>query len=423
LNSYLKVVRFLMKYRGFIFWSVLLATVGVAVFSLVTPPAFRSTAQILPPTDEQDLLSTTSLLQTPTLSKMLRLGGSVRGGTSSDLLAAIFRSRAVQERVLELCNFKAEYKIRAKGVEEALKQLNKFTSVNASDEGIVRVSVDARSPVLAAKMANTYVAEVDRVLRESNMSRSRSVRIFLEQRLVQSDSELGAAAESLIEFQHEHKLVALDDETKAAVESYAKLKAQELNYDFESAVADKVMQPDHPYSQQLRRQSTGLRQQLSAFEGGAGVPGFGIGSSVPLHELPEVSARYIQLLADYKLKQELKGLLEEQYEQARIKEVRDTPAISVLDEGKVPERRSYPRRIKMTLTALFASLVIAVSLAAAFEGIQAGTRSGLDNQESARFLSRLHQESKLAARVLGFFTRGSSASAPGDPQSGESRRQ
>jgi tyrosine-protein kinase Etk/Wzc len=423
LNGYLRTAHFLLRYRRFIIWSVVLSTVGVAVFSLVTPQTFRSTAQVLPPTDEQDLLSTTSLLQSPTLSKMLRLGGSVRGGTSSDLLAAIFRSRTVQERVLELCNFKAEYKIKAKGVEDALKRLNKLTSVSTSDEGIVRVSVDARSPALAAEMANTYVAQVDRVLRESNMSRSRSVRIFLEQRLVQSDSELARATDSLVRFQSEHKLVALDDETKAAVEAYAKLKAQELSYDFESGVADKVMQPDNPYAQQLKRQSAQLRQQLSAFEAGAGVPGYGIGSSVPLHQLPEVSAHYVQLLTDYKLKQELKGLLEEQYEQARIKEVRDTPAISVLDEGKVPERRNYPRRTKMALTALFASLVIAVCLAAAFEGIRAGARSGLNNPDSAHFLSRLQLESKLAAKFLEFFTGSGATPPPVDPQSGAGHRQ
>jgi capsule polysaccharide export protein KpsE/RkpR len=404
LNGYLRTVQFLLRHRRFIIWAVALATVGTAVFSLVTPSRFRSAAQVLPPSDEQDLLSAASLIQSTNLSRMIRAGGTLRGGTSADLLAAIVHSRTVQERVIEDCDYKKEYRLKKPGVEDALKLLNKATAISATDEGLVRVSVEARTPALAARLANAYVSETDRFLRESNMSRSHNVRVFIEKRVIQADSELTAAAESLVQFQDEHKLVALDEETKASVEAYAKLKAQELSYDFESGVADRVMQPDNPYSQQLRRQSTEMRRQLSAFENGSGLPGFGIGSSVPLRQLPGVAARYVQLLADYKLKQELKALLVQQFEEARIKEVRDTPTISILDEGRIPEQRSYPKRTRMTLTAFFVSLIVAVSLAAAFDGIRAGTRAGLESPESSRFLSGISRESKLTARIVAFFT-------------------
>ena len=400
MNGYLRMAQFLLRYRRFIIWAVVLATVGTAVFSLLTPARYRSTAQVLPPSDDQDLLSMSSLSTSTKLSSMIRAGGMVRSGTSADLLAAIFRSRTVQERVLQDCDFKTAYRISKPGIEEALKKLDKLSTVSASDEGIVRISVEAKTPVLAAKLANSYVSEVDRFLRESNMSRSHNVRVFVETRLVKSDSELSAAAESLVQFQKAHKLVALDDETKAAVESYAKLKAQELSYEFESGVADKVMQPDNPYSQQLRRQSTELRQQLSAFEAGAGLPGYGIGSSVPLRQLPEAAARYVKLLTDYRLKEELKSLLVTQFEDARIKEVRDTPAISVLDEGKVPERKSYPRRLRMILTAFAVSLFLSVGLSAAAEGIRAGTRAGLGSPESERVLSDVRSRSRLLTRLF-----------------------
>jgi capsule polysaccharide export protein KpsE/RkpR len=402
LNGYLRVAQFFLRYRRFIVWAVALSTVGVAVFSLVTPARYRSTAQVLPPSEDQDLFSAGSLAQSTSLSRMLRMGGTLRGGTTSDLVAALFRSRTVQERVLELCNYRAEYKIREKGIEGQLKMLDKATLVTTGDEGIIRVSVEAKRPDLAAKMVNTYVAEVDRVLRESNMSRSHSVRVFIEGRLAQTDSELTAASDSLVQFQNRNQLVSLDEETKAAVESYAKLKAQEMSYDFESKVADRVLQPDNPYAQQLQTQAKQMRRQLSSFETGSGLPGYGIGSAVPLHRLPEVASRYVELLTNYKLKEELRSLLVAQYEDARIKEVRDTPAISVLDEGKKPERRSYPKRTRMTLTAFFASLFLAVCLSAAFDGIRAGVRVGLEKPESAGFVARFSVESKLMARFFAF---------------------
>jgi len=400
LNGYLRVAQFLLRYRRFIIWSVALATVGTGIFSFLTPSRYRSTAQVLPPSDEQDLLATSSLVQSTKLSSMIRAGGVIRSGTSADLLAAIFHSRTIQERVLEDCNFKTEYRIRKPGIEEALRQLSKLTWISATDEGIVSVSVEGRTPALAAKMTNAYVREVDRFLRESNMSRSHNVRVFVEQRLAQSDSELTAASDSLVEFQSKHKLAAIDDETKAAIEQYAKLKAQQLSYEFESGVADKVVQPGNPYAQQLKFRSAELRSQLSAFEKGSGATGYGVGSSVPLRQLPAVSAEYVGLLTNYRLKGELKGLLVTQFEDARIKEVRDTPAISVLDEGKTPERKSYPRRLRMIVTAFVISLFLAVGLSAAAEGVRNGTRAGLDSPESVTALSDVRNRSPRLARLL-----------------------
>ena len=398
-------MRFLLSYRRFIVWSVLLATVAVAVFSLVVPSKFRSTAQILPPTDEQDLLSTTSVLQSTSLSKMLRLGGTIRGGTPSDLLAALFRSRTVQERVLELSNFKTEYKIRKKGVEEALKALDKFTSVSSSDEGIVRISVDAKRPELAAKLVNTYVAEVDRVLRESNMSRSRSVRIFIGQRLAQGDSELAVAGDSLIRFQQEHKVVLLDEETKASVEAYVKLKTQEMGYALESDIADRVLQPDNPYSRQLKRQSSAMRSQLSAFENGTPqlrLRDWIFGPAEPV-------ARSLRALRPV-----VHGL----QAQAGTQGTADRAVRAGSHQrgpghaGNLHTRRSQGSGAKSLSQAdkddpdgagrqLHPCGLL---LAAALEGIRAGSRIGLENPESAGFVSRLPRESRLMARLLAFFT-------------------
>ena len=93
MNGYLRMAQFSLRYRRFIIWSVVLSTVGVAVFSLVTPAKYKSTAQVLPPTEDQDIFSTGSLAQSTSLTRMLRAGGTLRGGTTSDLVAALFRSR------------------------------------------------------------------------------------------------------------------------------------------------------------------------------------------------------------------------------------------------------------------------------------------------------------------------------------------
>jgi hypothetical protein len=141
---------------------------------------------------------------------------------------------------------------------------------------------------------------------------------------------------------------------------------------------------------------------------------------VPLRQLPAVSAQYVSLLTDYQLKEQLKNLLATQFEDARVNEVRDTPAISILDEGKVPERRSYPHRLKMTVTAFAVSLFLAVGLSAAAEGIRAGTHAGFSSPESARGLSYVRRRSKLLARFFDLALGADSPQSPSDTKGSDS---
>jgi capsular polysaccharide biosynthesis protein len=56
-------------------------------------------------------------------------------------------------------------------------------------------------------------------------------------------------------------------------------------------------------------------------------------------------------------------LLTQQHEQAKIQEKKDTPTIQILDEPKVPEKKSRPKRTTLALMAgmlslLFTTLIV-----------------------------------------------------------------
>jgi len=243
-----------------------------------------------------------------------------------------------------------------------------MTRVHVTDEGIVVLGVEGKTAQYAARLATSYVDELDRFMRESNMSRGRAMRIFLEKRLVDAKVELDSSEVALTSFQKENRVTAVDEETKAAVESYAKLRAEKMASDIDLGFATEVAGSANPYVQNLKEQNTACARQLSKFEvGGTGGTGFGVGSGVPLKGVPDIAAEYMRLLADYTVKQELRALLLQQYEQARITEVRDTPAITVLDPPKVPEKRSFPKRTRMVAIAFGFSLVAGVAISFLWE--------------------------------------------------------
>jgi len=355
----------LARHRRFIIWEVALVTLSVMVYSLLIRPVYTSAARILPPTtDEPVLASLSSPLGSTGFSNILRLGGSLRGATPSDLIAAILTSRTIKERVIDSCDFMQFYR-PPKSREQALRDLGRNTGVAVGDEGVVTLAVNARTPAYSARLCSSYVNQLDRFLRESNMSRGRSTRIFISRRLADAEQELALARESLTDYQKRNHITSVDDETRAAVEAYSDLQVQKLSRDLELQIAQDVAGTSNPYVLGLRRRNAEFERQIRRFEqGGETSQHYGIGLGVPLKGVPEVAAEYAQRLADYRIKEELRALLINQYEQARITEVRDTPAITVLDWPQPPERRSYPRRAAMTLTAFILSL--AAGIVAAF---------------------------------------------------------
>lgn len=66
--------------------------------------------------------------------------------------------------------------------------------------------------------------------------------------------------------------------------------------------------------------------------------------------------------------------LQRQLDQARVQEVRDTPAITVLDRPNVPARRYRPRRKQVTLVALILGMVGAYALSRLASVIKANVK-------------------------------------------------
>lgn len=364
----IQLLSVVLKWRALIAGNALAVALLALVVSLVLPPRFTAVAQLLPP-DEDDMFGLTSMLGIGSASSQLRrfaVGGMV-GGTASDLVVGIMQGRSVMRAVAEKCSIPSYYHVREGSAEEAIKQLRKMSSFQVGDEGIVRIEVSAKTPLLAARIANCYVSELDCFLRQANVSQGRSMRVFIERRLEDAGLALALAQESLRVFQEEHQTVTVDEETKQAIEAYAKLMSQlQLGQARLGAVRD-MAGPDNPLVVSINGEISAIRQQLLRFEHGPAQNGFGIGYAVTFDDLPEVAAEFARRYRDSRIQEETYVMLHQQYEYARILEARDTPSVAVLDSAVPPERRSFPRRLLMVLVAFVFGLTAGVGLALVYE--------------------------------------------------------
>lgn len=339
-------------------------TALAVIVSLFLPPRYTATAQLLPPSDEGDMFGLSSLLGGGMSSGLSKLKFGMGGAaTPSDLMVGILGSRTVMQGVAERCSIAKYYRIRKPSPEKVVRQLKDMTKLTVSDDGIVSISAEATTRDLAAQVANAYVAELDSFLRHSNISRGHNMRVFIERRLAQIDTSLAVARDSLRAFQQRYKVVAVDDETRAAIDAYARMKAQLSAKEAELGAARTAASDDNPYIVSLTREIAGSRDELGKLERGGTSAGFGVGFGVSFQRLPGVAAEFARRYQDYKIQEEAYGTLYQQYEYASILEARDTPTLTVLDYAAPPERRSFPRRSTIAFAVFVFSTVAGLAVA------------------------------------------------------------
>jgi capsule polysaccharide export protein KpsE/RkpR len=363
-NRLVKYLGVILKWRRLIFFNTLILTLLAVAVSFILPARYTATAQLLPPSEENDMFGLSSLLSGGVGGGLNKLKAGLSGATTaSDLMMGILGSRTLMQHVAERCSIAEHYKIRKRSPEQSVRQLKDMTKLAASDEGIVKISIEANTRGLAAQVANAYVAELDSFLRHSNISRGHNMRVFIERRLAQLDTSLAVARESLRAFQEVNKVASVDDETKAAIDAYAKMKSELSVREAEYEAVRSAAGEGNPYVNNLRREIDASRDELRKLEQGGGASGFGVGFGVSFVRLPGVAAQFARRYQDFKIQEEAYATLYQQYEYAKILEARDTPALTILDYAVPPDRRSFPRRTVIVAAVLLFSLAAGVCFA------------------------------------------------------------
>lgn len=291
------------------------------LLALVLPKWYRASALLLPP-EESDLLSNLGMMGSA-LSKFPALGELGEYSTPADLYKAILKSRTVQGEVVDRFGLMKLYRLKSR--ELTLKRFARLSSVKMNPDGTLSVAVDDRDPERAAAMAQALIDGLDRFNIEKRNTQGRRAREFLERRVSETDSTLRAVEEALRVYQEEHKAIAPPPSaSSASVSAAADLMAQKLALEVRIGVLSGYVREDNDALRQARRELSALEAQIG--------------------RLPAIQSELGRLVRDSKVQEQLFLLLTAQLEDARVKEMRDTPTVSVLDPPLVPERPVRPRK-------------------------------------------------------------------------------
>jgi tyrosine-protein kinase Etk/Wzc len=369
---------FILKFTGLVLrWrrlllvnSIVAAVLTLALMLLFFPNWFTATTSIMPPEKNVGSLGLATGMLPSGLTSLLSGSGLALPGLASpsDLYASILRSRTVCMAVIDEHNLKEVYK--AKLDTDALVELHARTSVLVNPEGIIVLSYDDTDPWRAAVVANSFVEELNRVNQENLVSKARAMREFIEKRLNESIVDLTTAEENLETFQKDHNAVALDEQVKAAINAIADLRGQLVIAEIELGVMKRSLSPDNMKYKTQEFKIEQIKEQLEKLEKGDTAHPDSSVLSVPMSQAPELGLTYARLMRELKIQETIFELLKQQYEQARIQEMRDTPTVQVLDPARAPEKKSRPKRVMTAAMAGIMSFGLTLFLVIGLEFIE-----------------------------------------------------
>ena len=305
-------------YRGRAAMAILAGTLLAAAIAFLWPPTYRAEAVLLPPTEDETGFSVSTIirgLNVPGIRVPNRTG-------PDDVTVAILQSRRLAATLVKRFELQRVYRVKREDL--AIRELQDRSDFRLGESGTVIVRVEDRDAARAADLANAYAEELDRFNREIRMTKGRRTRLFVERRIEETRAELERAEEAVRAYGVKHKTMALSADQLSAVESGARLIANQAALEVQLGVA---RQNTSESSVEVRR----LRQQLAEV-------------NRLIAALPDLGLELARLVRTMRIQEQVFALLSAQYEEARINEARDVATVEVLDVAEPPHRRAWPRR-------------------------------------------------------------------------------
>lgn len=347
----------LAKYKKLIIGFPLAVAVVAAVVSMVLPSVYKATTKMLPP--QQAASGASALLAQ--LGGAAGLAASVAGMKNpSDVYIGMLKSRTVADKMIARFDLKRVYDTDSQEI--ARMNLDTNTQVAAGKDGMITVEVEDKNRQLVAKLANGYVDELQRLSRVLAVTEASQRRLFFERELETAKNNLAKVEMSLKGALDNGGVVSVDAESRAVLETAARLKAQISAKEIQLGAMRPFMTAQHPEFRRTEEELTSLRAELSRLEGGR--PGVASGQGA---QDKQSGLENIQLMRDLKYYQMLYELLAKQYEVARLDEAKEPSLIQVLDAAVEPERRARPKRALIVLASTVLAGLAAIAFAFVLE--------------------------------------------------------
>lgn len=330
----------LLKWRKLLFIVMTIAIIGSVVYSLTLQKWYNSESIILPPPASS--MGVGSFL--PNLNLGV-LGGIGVLPDEIKLIVTLLSSRRLKDTVIDEFNWMEyhELKYRAK----AYLLFDHIVHWEVSEEGALKIAVEEKDPERAMKTVNFITNFLKEEYNRITVEQAGSQRQFIENRLNEVYAELSTLEDSLVSYHKKEGIVAVPEQIEATIKSLAELQTEQILAEVQYEVLKNTMPADASMVVQAKENMNALKRELNRITKDSDKSLSDI--YINLEKAPEYALVYLRMERNLLLFSKVLEFLQPQYEQARIAEKREVGNLYVLDVGRIPEKKSKPKRAFVVL--------------------------------------------------------------------------
>jgi len=353
-NGIVDLLGLLSKWRNFILINFVLVTIASVVISLNLPLWYKSTAIVIPPSDQSGSSGMAALLGNLPLAGL----GIGMGGGSEMTYMAILKSRSLAMDVIEKYDLKSFYEKET--YEETIKAFYNDFDAQFTEENMIAITYEYTDSVRVAEIVNYVVGELGKRATGLMLQKARETKGYVEKRYYQNLRDIDSLSKEIESFHSRHGIIEFSEQTKSLIAAVADLEAQIFIKKAELETVEKSVGKNTKLYTDSKYSLEALSDQLHNMKFDKVKHGESPFSSlfVPFNEIPELGRRYAKLQTEYLLQLKLQEYIVPEYEQAKLQIQKDKPAMQVLDYASAPDRKSAPKRAFIVMGALMISLII-----------------------------------------------------------------
>jgi capsule polysaccharide export protein KpsE/RkpR len=340
-------------------------------FTLILPKEYVSTARIMPPEQGGNSAAMlAALVGKSSAGGLAGLAGSLLGTKNNGaLFVALLHSGTVSSRLIDRFDLQHVYRRRYR--DDTAKRLTHLTKITEDvKSGVITIVVTDETAERARDLAQGYLDELNNLVAKVSISSAHNEREFIEKRLNTVQAELQRAQLELSDFSSKNTTIDIREQTRATVEAGAKLEGQLIASETELDSLRQIYGNQNVRVRAAEARNATLQRELQRANGQSGkqLEDKDIDPAHPypaLRQLPELGVRWANLYRNVRIHETVFDLLSEEYEAARIEEVKATPTVGIIDTPELPERKTGPpKKMIVLILTLFSCIVTAMYLLA-----------------------------------------------------------
>jgi capsule polysaccharide export protein KpsE/RkpR len=195
-------------------------------------------------------------------------------------------------------------------------------------------------------------------------SSARRERVFLEERLHAVNKDLEDAERDFSQFASKNTAVDVKEQAKAMVEAAATLQGEMIAAESQYEGLRQIYTDNNPRVRTIKARIDELQRQLDKL-GGKGESATDVANTPSdsfypsIRKLPLLGVTYADLYRRTRIQEAVLEALTKEYEMAKVQEVKEIPAVKILDSPPIPDKKSFPPRLLIIFAGTASALAVA----------------------------------------------------------------